>query len=72
VVLDHAFVKPAVAQIERFERAGVGLASVAQGQGLFIHYTAGTHGPMSPAKRWQAQAVLSARVLARRSVSVPA
>ncbi|MEY4756960.1 MAG: hypothetical protein RJA34_1858 [Pseudomonadota bacterium] len=69
VVLDHAFVRPAIAHLDRFRVAGVGLASVERGRGLFIHHAAATQGPMSPAKRWQAQAVLSSRALARRTVS---
>ncbi len=69
VVLDHAFVRPAIAQLDRFRVAGVGLASIERGQGLFIHHAAATQGPMSPAKRWQAQAVLSSRVIARKIAS---
>lgn len=66
VVLDHAFARPAIAHLDRFRVAGVGLASVERGTGLFIHHAADTQGPMSPAKHWQAQAVLSSRVLSRR------
>lgn len=69
VVLDHLFARAAIAQLDRFRVAGVGLASIEQGRGLFIHYAATTQGPMSPAKRWQAQAVLSSRALTRRIVS---
>lgn len=69
VVLDHAFARPAIAQLDRFRTAGVGLASVERGRGLFIHHAAATQGPMSLAKRWQAQAVLSSRALARKIVS---
>lgn len=69
VVLDHAFVRPAVAQIGRFRVTGVGLASVDRKRGLFIHHAAQTQGPMSAGKRWQAEAVLASRVLARRSAS---
>lgn len=68
-VLDHAFVRPAIAQLDRFRIAGVGLASIEQGRGLFVHQAAASHGPMSPAKRWQAHAVLSSRVLTRRIAS---
>ncbi len=68
-VLDHAFAGPAVAQLDRFRAAGVGLASVARGQGLFIHHAATSRGPMSPAKRWQAQAVLASRALTRAIAS---
>lgn len=67
-VLDHACVRPAIAQIERFKVAGVGLASINRSQELFIHYGAKTLGPMSQGKRWQAQAVLASRVLNRRTV----
>ncbi|MBL0427948.1 hypothetical protein [Ramlibacter alkalitolerans] len=59
VVLDNAFVRPAVAQVARFEAAGVGLASIARGRGLVIHHAAPAYGPMSPSKRWQARAVLA-------------
>lgn len=69
VVLDHVYVRPAIAQAARFKTAGVGLASVDRNRGLIIHYAAPTHGPMSPGKRWQAQAVLASRVLARQSAS---
>jgi hypothetical protein len=69
VVLDHTFARPAIAQLDRFRVAGVGLASVERGRGLFIHHAATTQGPMSPAKRWQAQAVLASRALTRRIVS---
>jgi hypothetical protein len=69
VVLDHALVRPAVAQVARFRVAGVGLASVDRERGLFIHHAAPTQGPMSPGKRWQAQAVLASRALAKRIAS---
>ncbi len=69
VVLDYVFSRPAIAQIDRFRVAGVGLASIERGRGLFIHHAATTQGPMSPAKRWQAQAVLASRVLTRRIAS---
>lgn len=69
VVLDHAFIRPAVAQMERFRVSGVGLASMDRQRGLFIHHAAATYGPMSLGKRWQAQAVLASRILARRSIS---
>ena len=69
VVLDHAFARPAIAQLDRFRIAGVGLASVERGRGLFIHHAAATQGPMSLAKRWQAQSVLSTRALTRKIVS---
>ncbi|MGN7875943.1 hypothetical protein ACTJKJ_20485 [Roseateles sp. 22389] len=69
VVLDHSFARPAIAQLDRFRVAGVGLASIERGRGLFIHQAAGSEGPMSPAKRWQAQAVLSSRVLTRKIAS---
>lgn len=65
VVLDHACVRPAIAQLERFQAAGVGLASMDRKLGLFIHQTAASAGPMSTTKRWQAQAVLAARAVAR-------
>lgn len=69
VVLDHACIRPALAQLERFRAVGVGLASVDRNLGLFIHQTASSVGPMSITKRWQAQAVLAARATARRSRS---
>jgi hypothetical protein len=69
VVLDHAYVRPALAQIGRFRVAGVGLASVDRRKSLFVHHPALTQGPMSLGKRWQAQAVLASRHLARRIAS---
>jgi hypothetical protein len=69
VVLDHAFVRPAVARVDRFRVAGVGLASVDCDRGLFIHHAALTQGPMSAGKRWQAEAVLASRVLAKGTAS---
>lgn len=70
VVLDHAFVRPALAQIERFKSAGVGLASLDCRQaGLYVHLAAASAGPMSVAKRWQSQAVLAARAVAKRPLS---
>lgn len=67
VVLDHACIRPALAQLERFKRSGVGLASIDRGRGLFVHQTAVSQGPVSLGKRWQAQAVLASRVLKLRS-----
>jgi hypothetical protein len=69
VVLDHTFVRPALSQIARFKAAGVGLASMERGSGLYVHLAAKNVGPMSEAKRWQAQAVLATRVVARRGAS---
>lgn len=69
VVLDHAFIRPAIAQIDRFRAAGVGLASIDRGRGLFVHHAATAQGPVSQGKRWQAQAVLASRILRRRIVS---
>ena len=69
VVLDHTYIRPAMAQLERFKVAGVGLASIDRNRGLFIHHGATAQGPVSLGKRWQAQAVLASRVLTRRIVS---
>jgi hypothetical protein len=69
VVLDHTHIRPAVAQLERFKVAGVGLASVDRTRGLFIHLCATSAGPVSLGKHWQAQAVLAARTLTRRITS---
>lgn len=66
VVLDHTYVRPALSQLDSFKAAGVGLASLERGRGLYIHQAAETIGPMSSAKHWQAQAVLASRVVARR------
>jgi hypothetical protein len=65
VVLDHAHIRPAVAQLDRFKSAGVGLASIDRTRGLFIHLGATSTGPVSLGKRWQAQAALAARTLTR-------
>jgi len=71
VVLDHAFIRPALAQLERFKVAGVGLASIDHGRGLFVHHAAMSQGPVSLGKRWQAQSVLAARILKRQITSGP-
>lgn len=65
VVLDHAFIRPAIVQLERFRGAGVGLASIDRERGLFIHHAATDEGPVSQGKRWQAQAVLASRIVKR-------
>lgn len=66
VVLDHACVKPALAQLERFRSTGVGLASVDRlSTGVTIHLSAASSGPVSVTKRWQAQAVLAARAVSK-------
>ena len=62
-VLDHAYIRSALANADRFKAAGVGLASVDKNRGLFIHVRAETHGPMSAGKAWQAQAVLASRIV---------
>lgn len=67
VVLDHACVRPALAQIERFKSTGLGLASIDKTLGLFVHQKAATIGPVSVSKHWQAQAVLAARSKLRSS-----
>ena len=61
VVLDHKFLPAAIAQIERFQVSGVGLASVSKVSGLLIHCAATNAGPVSLGKRWQAQAALASR-----------
>lgn len=67
VVLDRTYVRPALAQIDRFKSVGVGLASIDRRQaGLYVHLAAASVGQMSFAKTWQAQAVLSARAVAKR------
>lgn len=70
VVLDHAFVRPALAQLNQFKVSGVGLASIGRDDGLLIHLAAKSVGPMSVGKRWQAQAVLAARAVSRRPLTV--
>ena len=67
-VLDHACIRPALAQLERFQIAGVGLASIGYGRGLFVHHAATAQGPVSQGKRWQAQSVLASRILEKRAV----
>jgi hypothetical protein len=70
VVLDHAYLRPALAQVDRFKSAGVGLASLDRlTRGLLIHVPAASAGPVSMTKRWQAQAVLAARAASRRPFS---
>ncbi len=65
VVLDHYYHRAALKNSDQFAKAGVGLASVAQGRGLFIHVSAQTTEPVSSGKRWTAQAALAKRILAR-------
>jgi hypothetical protein len=67
VVLDHRFYKPALAQLGRFERSGVGLASVDVGGNLYTHFLAPAAPAMSSTKRWHAQAALARRVAQRLS-----
>jgi hypothetical protein len=65
VVLDHRFHQSAIAQIGRFQRSGVGLASVAKAGGLYIHCAALSAPAGSASKRWHAQAALARRAVAR-------
>lgn len=65
VVLDHCHHKAAVRNADEFRKAGVGLASVAQKQGLFVHVPAAAVGPISTGKRWTAQSALAKRVVLR-------
>ncbi len=62
VVLDHKFCKPALIRLDHFERAGVGLASIDGSGDLHLHFRAPSAQPLSPMKRWQAQAALARRV----------
>jgi hypothetical protein len=62
VVLDHRFYRPAVAKLERFQRSGVGLATVDLAGNLYVHYPAPSVQPISSTKRWHAQAALARRV----------
>lgn len=62
VVLDHRFHRPAVAQLERFIRSGVGLASMDLNGDLYVHHRATATPAMSLTKRWHAQAALARRV----------
>jgi len=64
VVLDHRYHAPAVAQADRFQRSGVGLASVSVAGELFIHLAALSSPPISATKRWHAQSALAKRVVA--------
>jgi hypothetical protein len=66
VVLDHRFYKPAVAKLERFQRSGVGLASVDLNNNLYVHYRAPSAPPINSTKRWHAQAALARRVCLAR------
>jgi hypothetical protein len=71
VVLDHRYYKAALAQLARFERSGVGLASVDVTGNLYIHCIAPCGLAMSSTKRWHAQAALARRVINRqRKVTV--
>ena len=61
VVLDHRYYKPAASQIDRFQRSGVGLASVDIEGNLYIHHRAPSSS-IDKTKRWHAQAALARRV----------
>lgn len=65
VVVDHQFHKAAFAQLDRFTRSGVGLASVDVIGNLYIHHLAPSAPAISPTKRWHAQAALARRVVER-------
>jgi hypothetical protein len=67
VVLDHRYYKAALAHLERFERSGVGLASLDVTGNLYIHCSAPSAPAMSSTKRWHAQAALARRVVQRLS-----
>lgn len=63
VVLDHRFYKSALGQLERFQRSGVGLASVDVSGSVYIHFHAPSAPAMNETKRWHAQATLARRAL---------
>lgn len=63
VVLDHRFHRPAVAQLERFVRSGVGLISMELKGDLYVHHRAIAAPAMSSTKRWHAQAALARRLV---------
>jgi hypothetical protein len=68
VVLDHRFCKPALAQLERFQRSGVSLASVDLAENLYLHYHEPTTPVFNPTKRWHAQAALARRAYIQRAI----
>jgi hypothetical protein len=65
VVLDHRYYKPAVSQLERFRRSGVGLASIDVCGDFYIHNLAPAAAATNFTKRWHAQAALARRVYLR-------
>lgn len=54
VLLDAAKAAPALAQIERFTRSGIGLASINTRGQLFIHYEPPVAAPFSESRFWAA------------------
>lgn len=59
VLLDHAFVRPAIQQLQRFSSTGVGLASFTPEGVLHVHQAARSHpipdGPLA----WRTQCILA-------------
>jgi hypothetical protein len=64
VLLDATRVSPALKQIQKFIRSGVGLASISTGGALIIYYEPPVTDPFSESRYWAACVYLARRSLA--------
>lgn len=67
VVLDHQHHRPALINVERFARSGVGLASIDSSSKLIIHSAARREIVYSRIKRWHAQSALAKKAVSNRN-----
>lgn len=63
VVLDAAFAKPALANLNKFERLNIGLASLGKGGYFITHYKPKSLQPQSSLRFWQANAQIASQLL---------
>ena len=59
VLLDAGRVSPALQNLQKFNRAGIGLASISPSGGLFIHYEPEVTNSFSESRYWAASAQLT-------------
>ncbi len=63
VILDHGRINPALANIKKFQRLNVGLASLAGTGHIITHFDPFPASPRSPQKVWQANSEIAARFM---------